>query len=733
MDRQQKKGFSFAEFEIEPATRKLRKEGEPLPLNAKAFDVLVYLIENAGRVVAKEELLNAVWEGQFVEEANLAVQISALRRVLGDRTSNPRFIATVPGRGYEFVGDVSESEEIIISDRKLSQILVEETITESPDDSGGSRRARYLDSRVMATIVAAGLVFSLGGGAFWVYDVFKSDRQTKTARGSERQILKRTYPISGGTPFYAAISPDGKSLAYVVNQKGQNSLRVGEIAGGNSIQVTPYNDWQFGSVAFSPDGRSLYFTFRDSSHFRSTLMRVSFFGGPLRELITGVDSSVTFSPDGKYLAFIRRDEEREKSSIVIADAETGKNERVLVTRENGENIVGYGISWSPDGTMIAFSAQDPPHNGSAVFAANIDDGGLNKIVDTVDNRIVNVVWSPDQSGLILNRNTSNAAGDGQIWYVAYPGGKPENLCNDTLNYSIVSLGESADGQIIAVASRTDPEIWAAPGGDLAHARLIISGSQSRREGSAGLFPAPDGKIVFCAKSGVGRTIWEMDSDGGNQRQLTSVEKNSSDDQVSVTSDDRFLVFQSDRSGTPQIWRANRDGTDLTELTQDGDNEEPAVTPDGNSVVYSHLHEGMSTLWEISISGQESRRLTTDYASWPAISPDGRFVAFADGKPIVSVYKGLAVTRIDGGQRVKFFSVPASGVLYNRPEWSADGKSIIYKDDEQGFWRQELDKDNPTHLVGADNFRITHFALSSTDLIYAGGTTKRDIVIIDNHR
>ena len=116
MDRQQKKGFSFAEFEIEPATRKLRKEGEPLPLNAKAFDVLVYLIENAGRVVAKEELLNAVWEGQFVEEANLAVQISALRRVLGDRTSNPRFIATVPGRGYEFVGDVSESEEITIVD-----------------------------------------------------------------------------------------------------------------------------------------------------------------------------------------------------------------------------------------------------------------------------------------------------------------------------------------------------------------------------------------------------------------------------------------------------------------------------------------------------------------------------------------------------------------------------------------------------------------------------------------
>ena len=75
--------ISFAEFELDAARRRLVREGKTLLLNAKAFDLLVYLAENAGRVVTKDEILDAVWEGQFVEEANLKVQVSALRKVLG--------------------------------------------------------------------------------------------------------------------------------------------------------------------------------------------------------------------------------------------------------------------------------------------------------------------------------------------------------------------------------------------------------------------------------------------------------------------------------------------------------------------------------------------------------------------------------------------------------------------------------------------------------------------------
>lgn len=90
--------YRFASFLLTPARRQLTLDGRPVPLGARALDLLVALVERRGRTVAKDELLDAVWPGLIVEEANLAVQVSALRKVLG-----PEVIATVPGRGYRFV------------------------------------------------------------------------------------------------------------------------------------------------------------------------------------------------------------------------------------------------------------------------------------------------------------------------------------------------------------------------------------------------------------------------------------------------------------------------------------------------------------------------------------------------------------------------------------------------------------------------------------------------------
>src|SRR5438045_3042551 len=106
MNRGAKPKISFAEFELDVTHNRLVCGGKPLTLQTKAFDLLVYLTENAGRLLTKEELLNAVWENQFVEEANLTVQISALRKALGDRKDEPRFLVTVPGKGYKFVGEL---------------------------------------------------------------------------------------------------------------------------------------------------------------------------------------------------------------------------------------------------------------------------------------------------------------------------------------------------------------------------------------------------------------------------------------------------------------------------------------------------------------------------------------------------------------------------------------------------------------------------------------------------
>ena len=98
--------YEFADFLIDARKRILRRAGVYVPLSSKAFDTLVYLVRNPGKVVDKADLISAVWPDTAVEENNLNQNISTLRRVLGEMRGENRFIATVPGRGYCFTGEV---------------------------------------------------------------------------------------------------------------------------------------------------------------------------------------------------------------------------------------------------------------------------------------------------------------------------------------------------------------------------------------------------------------------------------------------------------------------------------------------------------------------------------------------------------------------------------------------------------------------------------------------------
>src|SRR6185369_14066410 len=103
MDALTAKRFSFAEFELDGERRDLLKGGEPVALNSKTLDLLLALVERRGEVLTKDELLERVWPGQFVEEGNLSVHISGLRKALGEKKKDHNFIVTVPGRGYSFI------------------------------------------------------------------------------------------------------------------------------------------------------------------------------------------------------------------------------------------------------------------------------------------------------------------------------------------------------------------------------------------------------------------------------------------------------------------------------------------------------------------------------------------------------------------------------------------------------------------------------------------------------
>ena len=142
MDSPNNHRIAFAEFELDLAHRKVFRDGEPIALYAKAFDLLVFLVERNGEVVPKGEILDKVWPDQFVEEANLSVQISALRKALGESKNESRFLVTVPGVGYKFVADISTDDEgeLVLERRTIERVSVSESVQDDePKQLPGSR------------------------------------------------------------------------------------------------------------------------------------------------------------------------------------------------------------------------------------------------------------------------------------------------------------------------------------------------------------------------------------------------------------------------------------------------------------------------------------------------------------------------------------------------------------------------------------------------------------------
>lgn len=122
--------FQFGEFRVDPLARTLRRGERVVMLNRRAFDVLLYLVENPGQVVRRDKLLKNVWSDAFVDESSLAQSISVLRRALEEKPRDNSYIVTLPGRGYQFVKPV----QLVVADGLA--ILPDAAATASHGPSG---------------------------------------------------------------------------------------------------------------------------------------------------------------------------------------------------------------------------------------------------------------------------------------------------------------------------------------------------------------------------------------------------------------------------------------------------------------------------------------------------------------------------------------------------------------------------------------------------------------------
>ena len=244
----------------------------------------------------------------------------------------------------------------------------------------------------------------------------------------------------------------------------------------------------------------------------------------------------------------------------------------------------------------------------------------------------------------------------------------------------------------------------------------------------GLDWTPEGGIVFTAGVDRSNVICVMDADGSNIRQLTTA--GFFDQTPTATSDGRYVVFQSNRSGAAEIWRVGADGSDLRQLTTGGGSSAPHATPDGKWVVFISKRDGKSVVWRVSIDGGESVRLTDKVSTDLCVSYDGKLIACGYGADDNAPLQ-LAVVSLEDGKPVKLFEVPISANFTQSIRWTPDHKAVCYRDWANGVWRQDINGGPPQRLRGLPNEKLYAYGWSRNGKLFAftRGSEIRDAVLI----
>ena len=724
MDALTAKRFSFAEFELDGERRVLLKGGEPVALNSKTLDLLLALVERRGEVLTKDELLERVWPGQFVEEGNLSVHISGLRKALGEKKKDHNFIVTVPGRGYSFIAALRNDEEIVMESHRLSRILVEEEIRESDDDDPAdvqlrSIRRAELSGRTNRNRVLIGgsilAVVVLAVGGYLIQRSWASRRSTPFQQMSMRRLT------NVGNVATATISPDGKLFAYSATEGEDQSLWLGHVDGGDPVQIRPPAHVVYLGIRFTPDGSSIYYT--TSENFaEGALYRIPVFGGA-PEKIRDNFRTFSFSPDGKQITFVRFDEKRGAEVLMAADATAGhEKELAILPTEKGTDW--HGPVWSPDGLTIAIAAGISTSEAT-IFIVHIADGSVERLATRTWSRVRSMTWLANGTGLAAVAVEKNEI-TSQLWYISFPDGEFRRLTTDLSFYGLVAA--SSDGSLLSAEGKNQSNVWLAPADDLKAIRQITFGSPGQDDGWSGIAWTGDGRIVYTADTDAGTNIWIMNPDGKDKKQL--IPNGGVNDDPSISADGRYMVFQSNRSGHWAVWRSDLEGSNMVQLTGEDTAGEPSISPDGKWIVYETSFDGSGELWRMSVDGRENIKLTDRTAEWPEVSPDSKFVAC--GLYLDGVVK-LAILPIDGGEPTKTFALPRLFNFRWGMQWMPDGKAITYRDWANGVWKQGVDGGEPQRLEGLPEEKFAAYGWSRDGKQAAFGrlVIPRDVVLISD--
>ncbi len=384
-----------------------------------------------------------------------------------------------------------------------------------------------------------------------------------------------------------------------------------------------------------------------------------------------------------------------------------------------------GASWSPDGTKIAVGGKEEKTGENVLLMVDIETGKAEKFGEKPWTYIRRVEWMPDGSGIFLNVIEYESWQERQIWLLDYPSGKTHKITNDLNRYGRETVSVSVDGtKLLAVQAQAVSNIYVGNSDDLTNLKKITDNSVGKRDGFFNSVAwTNDNRLVFMRFFDKSDSLWIMNSDGTNAKQLTP--NNSLDRKPTVSNDQ--IVFQTIRNGKNNIFRMDLDGRDLTAITNDGGGS-PSVTPDGNWVFYQNY----GFIWKIPIDGGEPVQMTDKASKSVEVSPDGKmFACFY--RPTTDKLK-LAIFPIEGGEPLYLFD-SALDLNYEKLRWTPDSASLVYAFYNSTAWRQSLSGGAPEKFLEFPGEIINAFdwSLDGKQFAVAHGQELRDVVLFSIDR
>ena len=615
--------FRFSDVEVHERELRLKRAGETLPVEPKAFRVLVHLVRNPGRLIPKDELLNAGWGNTAVTDNSLTRNIALLRRLLEDDTHAPRYIETVSTVGYRFICPVEAIEDPAVrpeagaagNSGEGSVMTVSPTVVPAIPAKSELPWKRWL-----VPLAAVGLV-ALAVGFWYLRQPLPPPSLTNPVQLTQDGRRKNVVGTDGNRLYLNILEP--KAVGQVPVSGGQITEIPFDLPSQGGI-------WGISSV--SPDGSSLL-AFDHFDFFGGARVSiVGTLGHPVRYLTDSY--AAIFSPDGRSVLYATP-----HGDVYSMAAEGGEPRLIFASHAaEGEIVRTEDLSWSPDGSRIRFtrdkkiwevsSSGSNPHQLLPGWHASASQWGGQW---TLDGEFFLFLSGGIGS---LNRSPYYIRG-GQLWAIDERRGRLRPRIDEPIQLT------------------SGPMVWG-PAVSARDGHSIFSRGMSLR-----------GELVRYDK----RSNHFDPYLGGISAEM-----------VAFSRDETYVAYVAFPDGI--LWRANKDGTGLLQLTRPPFYpRDVRWSPDGSQIVFTdNSQNGVDAIYFVPSQGGTPERLIPEESgphadlTW---SPDGKKVVYSTA-PWLSV-GNFSPAKIE--VRILELATRRTITLPHRPEgfwstrWSPDGRYI----------------------------------------------------------